>query len=377
VLLLNPAPKAEAYDWVIVGGGLVGAAVAYGLIQKQPQLRILVLDGNDTDHRASVGNFGLIWVQGKGYDFPAYANWSLQGANLWPQFAQQLTLVSQIDLAYQRQGGLEFALTAADLDALSVEMAAMAQHTHGEFEYQVLDRAAALLLQPGLGDAVAGAIYSPQDGQVNPLYLLSALHTAMQGMGVEYRARCPVDKVIALESGFQIGTCTSNNVALCGGLDNQRLGLQLDMHLPVSPVKGQILITERAPSGLLNYACPQLRQTAEGTIQVGGSHEHSGLDDSTSLAVMQTIAADAVALMPALSQLQLVRSWGALRVMSPDGAPIYQASSRYPGAFGICCHSGVSLAAAHAGPLSDWLLGGAAAPQKTLIEAMNNDRFCV
>lgn len=375
--LPNPVPKAEAYDWIVVGGGLVGAAVAYGLIQKQPQLRILVLDGDDADHRASVGNFGLIWVQGKGYDFPAYANWSLQGANLWPQFAQQLSQQSQIDLAYQRQGGLEFALTPADLDTLSIEMAAMAQHTHGKFEYQVLDRAAAMLLQPGLGDAVAGAIYSPQDGQVNPLYLLSALHTAMQAMGVEYRARCPVDQVVALESGFQIDKVTSKNVALCAGLDNQRLGLQLDMHLPVSPVKGQILITERAPCGLLNYASPQLRQTAEGTIQAGGSHEYTGLDDSTNLAVMQTIAADAVALMPALSQLQLVRSWGALRVMSPDGAPIYQASSRYQGAYGICCHSGVSLAAAHAGPLSDWLLGGAAPPQQTLIEAMNNDRFCV
>ena len=77
-------PLSPAYDWIIVGGGLVGASIAYGLIQKQPQLRILVLDGSDTDYRASVGNFGLIWVQGKGHNFPAYANWSLQGADLWP-----------------------------------------------------------------------------------------------------------------------------------------------------------------------------------------------------------------------------------------------------------------------------------------------------
>ena len=51
-------PLSPAYDWIIVGGGLVGASIAYGLIQKQPQLRILVLDGSDTDYRASVGNFG-------------------------------------------------------------------------------------------------------------------------------------------------------------------------------------------------------------------------------------------------------------------------------------------------------------------------------
>jgi glycine/D-amino acid oxidase-like deaminating enzyme len=101
------------------------------------------------------------------------------------------------------------------------------------------------------------------------------------------------------------------------------------------------------------------------------------LDDCSSLEVIQRIAADAVAVMPDLAHLQLVRSWGALRVMSPDGAPVYQRSDKYKGAFGVCCHSGVSLAAAHAGPLSSWLLNTLDSDQKTLIEAMNNDRFSI
>ena len=120
-----------------------------------------------------------------------------------------------------------------------------------------------------------------------------------------------------------------------------------------------------------------MRQTGDGTIQIGGSHEHSGLDDRSSLDVMQTIAQEAVAVLPELAQLQLVRSWGALRVMSPDGAPIYQRSQNHKGAFGVCCHSGVTLAAAHAGPLSSWLLDDSNEDYKLLIEAMNNDRFTV
>jgi len=376
VLSLIPASNQSApYDWIIVGGGLVGSSIAYGLIQKQPELRILVLDGGDTDHRASVGNFGLIWVQGKGHEFPAYANWSLQGADLWPPFAHQLSHKSQIDIAYQRQGGLEFALSQQQLNALSEEMAAMAHHTRGAFQYTMLDHDAALALQPGLGEAVAGAAYSPQDGQVNPLYLLSALHKANQLSGVEYQSRCTVENIEVVAQGFKVAEVCAKHIVLCAGLDNQRLGKQLDMHLPVRPVKGQILITERATAGTLTYASPQLRQTAEGTIQIGGSHEHSGLDDRSSLEVMQTIADSAIALMPDLAHLQLVRSWGALRVMSPDGAPIYQRSHKYSGAFGVCCHSGVSLAAAHAGPLSSWLLDTLDGDQKTLIEAMSNDRF--
>jgi hypothetical protein len=118
------------------------------------------------------------------------------------------------------------------------------------------------------------------------------------------------------------------------------------MHLPESPVKGQILITQRAAEGTLTYASPQLRQTAAGTILIGGSHEHAGLDDCSSLEVIQRIVADAVALIPDLAHLKLVRSWGALQVMSPDGAPVYQRSDKYKEAFGVCCHSGVSVAAA-------------------------------
>jgi glycine/D-amino acid oxidase-like deaminating enzyme len=367
----------DAFDWIIVGGGLVGASIAYGLSQKQPQLRILVVDGADTDHRASVGNFGLIWVQGKGHNFPTYANWSLQGADLWPQFAHQLSHKTQIDLAYQRHGGLEFALSQQHLSDLSEEMAAMAHHTQGKFKYTLLDRDAALALQPGLGEAVVGAVYSPQDGQVNPLYLLSALHKANQLHGVEYQPRCRVETIESIPEGFNVAGFKAKQIVLCAGLDNQRLGKQLSMHLPVSPIKGQILITKRAAVGTLTYASPQLRQTAEGTIQIGGSHEHTELDDRSSLEVMQRIAAEAVALMPALARLQLVRSWGALRVMSPDGAPIYQRSHKYKGAFGVCCHSGVSLAAAHAGPLSSWLLNTLDGDQTTLIEAMNNDRFSI
>jgi glycine/D-amino acid oxidase-like deaminating enzyme len=378
--VLSPTPAnnySDPYDWIIVGGGLVGASIAYGLIQKQPQLRILVLDGTDTDHRASVGNFGLIWVQGKGYNFPAYANWTLKGADLWPQFARHLSHQSQIDLAYQRRGGLEFALSQRHLSALSEEMAAMARHTQGAFQYTILDRDAALTLQPGLGKAVVGAVYSPQDGQVNPLGLLSALHKAMQLCGVTYQPCSRVHKVEVLAKGFNAAGFMAKKIVLCAGLDNQRLGKQLGMHLPVMPVKGQILITERTAVNTLTYASPQLRQTSEGTIQIGGSHEHTDLDNSSSLEVMQTMAQDAVALLPGLAHLQLVRSWGALRVMSPDGAPIYQQSPTYSGAFGVCCHSGVTLAAAHAGPLTNWLLNSLDGHQKTLIEAMNNDRFSV
>ena len=53
-----------------------------------------------------------------------------------------------------------------------------------------------------------------------------------------------------------------------------------------------------------------------------------------------------------------MRVWAALRVMSPDGFPIYEQSERYPGAFAATCHSGVTLAGAHALALAPAILAG-------------------
>ena len=61
-----------------------------------------------------------------------------------------------------------------------------------------------------------------------------------------------------------------------------------------------------------------------------------------------------------------------LRVMSPDGFPIYAQSSAHPGAFVVTCHSGVTLAAAHALEIAPWVAGGAAPAG---IEAFNDQRF--
>ncbi|MGD2173190.1 MAG: nopaline dehydrogenase, partial [Gammaproteobacteria bacterium] len=55
------------YDSLVIGGGLVGAALAAGIAGSGR--RVAVFDGGDRDFRASRGNFGLVWVQGKGADY--------------------------------------------------------------------------------------------------------------------------------------------------------------------------------------------------------------------------------------------------------------------------------------------------------------------
>ena len=98
-------------DFLIVGGGVVGMAVAYGLARAGQ--RVTVLDERDDALRASRGNAGLTWVQGKGIGMPRYAELSLDAVRAWPAFAEELQARTGVDLQYERRGGVDLCQSAA------------------------------------------------------------------------------------------------------------------------------------------------------------------------------------------------------------------------------------------------------------------------
>jgi len=149
------------------------------------------------------------------------------------------------------------------------------------------------------------------------------------------------------------------------------LGPMLGFKAPVRAQRGQVLITEKLPK-IINRPSLIARQVDEGGIQIGATNEEVGLDDGVTQPGISRLAAEAIAAYPVLAKAQLVRSWGALRVLSPDGLPIYQQSLTLPGAYLVTCHSGITLAAAHARLLPDWLEGTAAAPD---LEVFSEARF--
>jgi glycine/D-amino acid oxidase-like deaminating enzyme len=92
---------------------------------------------------------------------------------------------------------------------------------------------------------------------------------------------------------------------------------------------------------------------------IGDSVEEAGWDTTVGAGVVSAMAERAVRMFPLLGKLNVVRTWAALRVMTPDGFPIYQQSVSSPGAFVATCHSGVTLAAAHALVLAPLIAKGA------------------
>lgn len=362
------------HDVIVVGGGMVGAAIAYGLARLGK--RTLVLDEGDRAFRAARGNFGLVWVQGKGADNVQYAAWTRRSADLWGTFNQELEELTGTETRYLRSGGLHLCLSDEELTGRAALMAHMSEESGGAFEYEVLDHDEVARRLPGIGPSVAGASFSAQDGHVEPLLLLRTLHSAFKVRGGAIVA-APALTLRHGPEGFETttssGTFRAEKLVLAAGLGNRRLAPQIGLEIPVRPERGQILVTEKLKP-FLSQPTIFVRQTDAGSVLLGDSHEDVGFDDGTDLRVMGAIAHRARLIFPLLERARIVRAWGALRVLTPDGLPVYEQSRECPGAFSATGHSGVTLAAAHALDFARFVADGAL---PVALNTLGEERFHV
>lgn len=361
-------------DIAVVGGGLVGTALAYGLARRGAA--VLWCDAGDDRLHASGGNFGLVWVQGKGRDCPEYARLTRRSADAWQHFADDLIdsagmradearPADEADPAarlYRPSGGLKIALSDVELDRLRTDLARLHNDPDAVTnEATLIDRQRLLELEPAVGPAAIGAIHCAHDGHADPLATLATLYRALaRHPGVERHAH----RVLRIDadparSGVRLETVGGHRraarVVLAAGHGIVPLASPLGLDVPLRPRRGQILVTERAPPQL-RHACHTLRQTSSGTILIGDSHEDVGFDLGTTRRAAEAMLARAITTFPALARLRIHRSWAALRVLTPDGLPIYHTSHRYPSVSVVTCHSGVTLAAAHADELAEAVL---------------------
>jgi glycine/D-amino acid oxidase-like deaminating enzyme len=348
------------HDVAVIGGGLMGSAIAWGLARSGQ--RVAVLDEGDIAFRASRGNFALVWVHSKGLGLPRYSAWTMQSSNSWAEFAEILRQQTGIDVCFQRPGGFNLALSQRELEARA-NMLERLQSQPGmqRFDYEMLDRGEVEKALPHLGPEVVGASYSRFDGHCNSLRLFRALNAGMQQLGVTYLPEHRVERIHYNAGEFRLtsraGEIRVPKIVLAAGIDNVRLAPMVGLDVPVRPQRGQLIVTEKT-APFLHYPVQTLRQTDEGGVMMGDSQEEVGADPTVTCPVISVLAERAVRMVPLLGHLNIVRTWAALRVMTKDGFPVYDESRTCPGAYSAACHSGVTLAAAHALHLAPCIAAG-------------------
>ena len=368
--------QSKIADAIVVGGGVVGAAIGYGLAKHG--MRPIIFDGGDQAIRASRVNFGLVWILDKGDGMPAYGFWTKQSIELWTSFSDELKSLTGINTQYVKSGGLSYCLSEAEYNKKAEMLNRMCnQSDTNPYESRMIDRLELKHLMPSiqLGPDVIGAAYGPHDGHVSPLNLLHALHAGLNQLKADYRPNCPVTKITPLEGGFEIQTSEETvftpKVILAAGHGITPLMKPLGFDIEIIAERGQIMVTERVkPIGLLPGN--GVRQTAEGTILIGSTNEMVGFDVSTTAEAGASMVSRALRVLPSLSDLQINRTWAGIRTLTQDDCPVYEQSKLYPGAFLATCHSGVTLAAVHAEKLATAIFNGALNDDITLF---HSDRF--
>jgi glycine/D-amino acid oxidase-like deaminating enzyme len=349
-------------DVIVIGGGNIGSAVAYGMTGLG--VSVTIIDEGDRALRSARGNFGLVWFQGKGLGMQRYVTWCLEATQKWPGFAETLEDKTGLSIDYRKPGGLELCHGQADYEARRQELKRLRQQDgNGKYDCELIGRRElqSLLPRMKLGPNILGATFSPHDGHVNPLLLLRAMHAAIKLAGGRYYPGNKVTRIRHDGSVFTVETrqdrFSAPKLVLAAGLGIPALAGMLHLKIPVAPERGQILVTERVRP-ILPYPLSGIRQTGDGSFMFVASNESVGNNTDVTSPVIRKLASKAAQSFPCLSGVRVLRSWAALRPLTPDEFPIYLESEAHPGAFVLTSHSGVSLASVHATHVSRWIVRG-------------------
>lgn len=349
------------FEIAVVGGGLLGSAIAWGL--GRLGRRVCVLDEGDVTKRASRANFALVWVQSKGLGLPEYTKWTVRASETWSKLAGDLLDQTGLDVSFQRNGGFHLALGEQELEQRRILLKRLHnQPGSADYRMEILDHDAVAKMLPHIGPEVSGGSFCPLDGHVNSLRTFRAFHTGLVRFGVDYRPEHPVSDIKYTGGEFRLMTpareIRAEKIVLAAGNANQTLAPLVGLEAPMGPTRGQIIVTERTQP-FLAHPLTTIRQTDEGTVMIGDSKEDL-LDDAVLNHAVTSVMADrAQRMFPLLGRLNVVRTWSGIRVMPKDGFPIYDQSETCPGAFVACCHSGVTLAPNHAYEMAPMIAAGA------------------
>lgn len=341
----------NTYDYIIVGGGIVGLAMAFGALSRGKS--VLVLDGDKGDNRASFSNFGLVWVQGKGVGLPEYQMVTKASSDMWPGFAEAVEEISGVSIQYDRKGGVVFCVGEKEYETRRELLGGLQKSLDSEPDWEMLGRKETqnIVGEMSLGPDVVGASFCRRDGCVNPLLLVRALNIAIDKLGGEIVRQAKVTDVEQKQDCWEVssfqGKFRSESVFVSAGLGSKQIADKLGFDLPIVADKGQIMVSERLPA---SFPLPAsgLRQTHDGSFMFGATHEGENDLRSTVQSAVK-LSKRATSIFPELRKIKIVRQWAGYRIMTPDTFPIYYQPAENL-TFTVC-HSGITLAAFHA---SDW-----------------------
>ncbi|MET7362761.1 FAD-binding oxidoreductase [Streptomyces sp. NPDC005562] len=349
-------------DLIVVGAGVVGAACAYYTVRAG--LHVTVIDRGPVAGGTTGAGEGNLLVSDK--EPGPELELALLSARLWHELAAELPA----RIEYEAKGGVVVASTEPGLAALR-NFAAGQTRAGVEAVEVPADRLSEL--EPHLAPGLAGGFHYPQDAQVQPALAAAHLLRAAADTGrLTLRLGEEVTAVLTGPRGEVRGVRTRRgevrapHVLNAAGTWGGRLARLAGVDLPVLPRRGFVLVTEPLPRVVRHKvysadyvadvasdsAALQTSAVVEGTpagpVLIGASRERVGFDRTLSVEALRRLAAQAVALFPALATVRAIRTYAGFRPYLPDHLPAIGPDPRAPGLLHACGHEGAGIGLAPA-----------------------------
>ncbi len=319
----------KALRVVIIGAGVVGLGIGWRLAGRAA---VTIFDRGQAGMGASHAAAGMLAACCEAEPSEeALVGLGRESQARWPGFAEELERASGIDVELRREGTLVLALTADDQAEIAHRL---------EFQRRLglplewLSAAATRAREPRLAGKIAGAVFFPQDHQVDNRKLAQALRIAAEAAGVKIHEHRPVNEIV-VKGGRASGVVLEDGtvapadiVVLAAGAWSRGIGgLPPDRRPPVRPVKGQMLALRMdAAAPLLAHVLwapgAYLVPRRDGRLIVGGTVEEKGFDDAITAGGMLTLLEAAWRAVPAVEELPIHEIWVGHRPGSRDDAPI-------------------------------------------------------
>lgn len=355
-------PRKESSDFIVIGGGVIGLSIAYELAGQG--VDVSVFDQGAMGQESSWAGAGMLPPARAFPGAPPDVRLRAASHDLWPIWSAGLREETGLDNGFRKCGAIELAIDEASAAQLS---ALVKSWRESGISAERLTRERAAELEPALTPDFVDAYSVPDFAQVRNPRHLKVLMAACLKRGVKLHPGVPAfgweragERIVALQTVK--GRFAAGQFVVAAGAWSATLLSALGCHLPLEPVRGQIVLLSTKPSTIervievdKRYLVPR----GDGRVLVGSTEERVGfLKQNTSQAVAELIEFGC-RLVPSLAQATVERFWAGLRPGSPDGLPFLGPVPGYDNAFVAAGHfrEGLHLAPATAMLLGQLMLG--------------------
>jgi glycine oxidase len=313
----------------IVGAGLIGLSLAWRLARRGAD--VTLFDRGPAGCGASHAAAGMLAACSEAEPGEeALVALCREGQRRWPAFAAELEAETGLATDLRTEGTLLMAPTADERARLSHQLELQRSL---DLPAEWLTAAELRRREPHLGHA-AGAVFCPQDHQVDNRKVVAALRAALARRGVSIRENEPVAEIATRGGGVSHLVLASGErvevgavVLAAGAWSRQIAGIPKEALPPVRPIKGQMLALQMDPEHPIlthvlwapgAYLVPRL----DGRLLIGATVEERGFDARITAGGLLSLLEAAWRVLPGIEELPLIETWVGHRPGSRDDAPI-------------------------------------------------------